>query len=240
MGYVLDDGWDNCAPVARAGNAAFGVYARCGIWVARNLTDGFIPGEIATAYGSPELARKLVDVGLWEAVEGGYLAVDYLELNATAEAVSKRRKTESERKARYRERLAEQAKARRNAGKPGPRGTGRGTPTGQDAGRHAGVTGSLSFSSKEEKGGARPASQGAASAPPDARAEEFEEDPKPVDWRTQAAFGTQRDPNLVDTAITGAAVARAAIRKPARPPDEPAALTRLLSLVPDPPAEEPT
>jgi hypothetical protein len=41
MAYSLDDTWDNCGPVARAGNAAFGVYCRCGIWVARNLTDGF-------------------------------------------------------------------------------------------------------------------------------------------------------------------------------------------------------
>lgn len=233
MGYVLDDGWDNCAPVARAGNAAFGVYARCGIWVARNLTDGFIPGEIATAYGSPELARKLVDVGLWEAVEGGYVAVDYLTLNPTAEVVRARRKAESERKARYREKVSEQAKARKSAGKHGPRGTGRGTPTGRDAGRDAGVTGSLT--SPKGEGGARPAPRGAASAPPSTPALRVEEDPRPVPWRQNKAFGTRPDPELAHTARAGAAAARAAIAKPASTaqPETPA-LSRLLSLVPNP------
>jgi len=165
MGYVLDDGWDNCTPVARSGNAAFGVYVRCGIWVARNLTDGFIPGEIATAYGSPELTRKLVSAGLWEAVEGGYLAADYLRLNPTAEVVSRRRKADAERKARWREKAAKARKQGNRAAQPGPRGTRRGTHASQDAGQDAGRTVSLSFSSKEEKGDARPASQGAASVP---------------------------------------------------------------------------
>lgn len=230
MGYVLDDGWDNCSPVARAGNAAFGVYVRCGIWVARNLTDGFIPGEIATAYGSPEQTRKLVDVGLWETVDGGYLAVDYLTLNATAEKVSKRRKAESERKARYRERLAEQAKARRIAGKPGPRGTRRGTPMGQDAGRDAGLTGSLSF--PKGKGDARPASQGGARVPQSAPALGVEEDPQPVDWRTAKAFGAPPNPEIASTAKAGAAEARKAIKKPKTPPAnaETPALDRLLSI----------
>lgn len=222
MGYVLDDGWDNCTPVARAGNAAFGVYVRCGIWVARNLTDGFIPGEIATAYGSPELTRKLLSVGLWEAVEGGYLAVDYLTLNATAQTVSKRREAEAERKRRYRERLANEAKSRRKAGKRGPGGTVRGTPASRPASKDAGVTGSLSFSSKEEKGGRSPASRGDASVPDAARASPLEEDPKPVDWRKQKAFGVEPDPEIAEVAQRGAAAARAQIKKPKakRAPDE--------------------
>lgn len=104
MAYSLDDGWDNCGPVARAGNACFGLYVRCGIWSARNLTDGLVPGEIAAGYGSPEQARKLVDVGLWEIVDGGYLAVDYLSRNPTAEKVRERQKADAERKAKWRER----------------------------------------------------------------------------------------------------------------------------------------
>ena len=106
MAYALDDSWDNCTPVARAGNACFGLYARCGIWVARNLTDGFVPGEIAAAYGSPEQTRKLVDVGLWEAVEGGYQMPDYLIRNPTAAKVRERQKADAERKARWRDRAA--------------------------------------------------------------------------------------------------------------------------------------
>lgn len=104
MAYSLDDSWDNCTPVVRAGNAAFGVYVRCGIWVARNLTDGFVPGEIATAYGSPELARKLVDVGLWEAAEGGYQDLHYLNRNPSGEKVKAKRAADADRKARWRDR----------------------------------------------------------------------------------------------------------------------------------------
>jgi hypothetical protein len=115
MAYSLDDSWDNCAPVARAGNACFGLYVRCGIWVARNTSDGFVPTEIAAAYGSPEQARKLVDVGLWDVAEGGYVAPDYLSLNPTAETVQARKKADAERKARWRARKTRD-KTRESAG----------------------------------------------------------------------------------------------------------------------------
>lgn len=104
MAYSLDDSWDNCTPVARAGNACFGLYVRCGIWVARNLTDGFVPGEIAAAYGSPEQARKLVDVGLWRPEGGGYRDLHYLDRNPLGEKVLARRKADAERRAKWRER----------------------------------------------------------------------------------------------------------------------------------------
>lgn len=106
MAFSIDDAWDNCSPVARAGNAAFGVYCRCGAWAARNTSDGFVPAEVALAYGSPELARKLVDVGLWEAVDGGWSMPDYLVRNESAERVAARRKADADRKAKQRERLA--------------------------------------------------------------------------------------------------------------------------------------
>lgn len=216
MAYLLDDGWDNCGPVARAGNACFGLYVRCGIWVARNLTDGFVPGEIVSAYGSPEQARKLVDVGLWEAVDGGYLAVDYLTLNKTSTEVSKRRKAESERKARWRENAKNARKSGKKPGKDGPRGTGRGTPTGQDAGQDAGRTVSLSFSSKEEKGGARPATPGAARAPEPAHPPSVEADVENPDWRRMPAFGADRDPAVAERSSARAAEIRASLRRPGR------------------------
>ncbi len=104
MSFSIDDAWDNCGPVARAGNAAFGVYCRCGAWVARNTTDGFIPAEVAAAYASPELARKLVDVGLWEIVDGGWFMPDYLERNESASQVESRRAKDAKRKADWRAR----------------------------------------------------------------------------------------------------------------------------------------
>lgn len=116
MAYWLDDSWDNCTRVARAGNACFGLYVRCGIWVARNLTDGFVPGEIVAGYGSPEQARKLVDVGLWDAVEGGYQLPDYLDRNPPAEKVRARRAADAKRKADSRSRRASQRQSGRSHG----------------------------------------------------------------------------------------------------------------------------
>lgn len=186
MAYSLDDGWDNCTPVARAGNAAFGVYVRCGIWVARNLTDGYIPGEIATAYGSPELARKLVDVGLWEIAEGGYVAVDYLALNPSAEKVKARRKADAERKAKWRDRAHRQRTR---------------DETRESGGSH-GVTPDVTPRSPAPPkggGGARPASLGAARTPNE-----------PTDWRTLPAYG-QVDPDQAAVTLARVAELRAQI-----------------------------
>lgn len=116
MGYIVDDSWDNCGPVLQVGNAAFGVYVRCGVWVARNLTDGFVPAELAAAYGSPEYTRKLVDAGFWEAVDGGYRVVDYLTLNPTGEKVRAKRQAEADRKARWRAKQAERDATRESRG----------------------------------------------------------------------------------------------------------------------------
>jgi hypothetical protein len=209
MSYALDDSWDNCTAVARAGNACFGLYARCGIWVARNTSDGFVPTEIAAAYGSPEQARKLVDVGLWEAVEGGYLAVDYLTLNPTAEKVRERRKADAERKARWRERGARKRVTR--------------DETRESAGSH-GVTPRVSprspAASKEAEG-----------------AQERRGPQDNPDWRTQPAFGTPRDPNDAERALRGAAAARANIRKPAAMTPRRDAGAELLAATQPPPDE---
>lgn len=104
MAFSFDDAWDNGPEVTRAGTAAFGLYCRCGAWSARNLQDGFVPKEIAVAYGSPEWIQKLLVAGLWETVEGGYLAPHFLDRNESAEKVLRRRKADAERKARWRER----------------------------------------------------------------------------------------------------------------------------------------
>jgi 5-methylcytosine-specific restriction endonuclease McrA len=104
MAFSIDDAWDNCTPVARAGNAAFGVYCRCGAWVARNIANGSItepvvPREVAVTYGSPELASKLVDVGLWEAVAGGWSMPHYLLRNQSAELMRRRKTQQAKRNA---------------------------------------------------------------------------------------------------------------------------------------------
>jgi hypothetical protein len=79
-----------------------------------------------------------VDVGLWDVADGGYVAVDYLALNPTAEKVRERRqKADAERKAKLRVRTesALHVKTRESAGSHG--GTDVQTPRSPTASKEA-------------------------------------------------------------------------------------------------------
>lgn len=103
--FQMDDGFETDKRVLRAGRAAFGLYASCGIWVARTLTDGFVSAEIATLYGTREWIEKLTANGLWTPVEDGFDMPDYLTThkNPTAEVVRKRRADAAARKQKQRD-----------------------------------------------------------------------------------------------------------------------------------------
>lgn len=103
MAYSLDDEWENGPMIRRAGVAAFGLYCACGLWVARHLTDGFVPADVAASYGTREWAAKLVDAGFWRVVEGGYHMPHYLDRNPSAEQVRKRRRSAARRQALVRD-----------------------------------------------------------------------------------------------------------------------------------------
>ena len=97
----MDDSIYDDPAVTRAGTAAFGLYARCGVYVARHLLDGFVPSEVAAQYGTPDWRGKLVDAGLWETVPGGYSMPRYLVDNPTREKVLDERKLKAERQQRW-------------------------------------------------------------------------------------------------------------------------------------------
>lgn len=103
--YQMDDGFDSDSRVMRAGTAAFGLYSRCGVWVARNLTDGFVPTEVAALYGTREWIEKLVATGLWSPVEGGFAMPDYLDIhcNKTAARVRELRAAAAARQQKLRD-----------------------------------------------------------------------------------------------------------------------------------------
>lgn len=75
--------------------------AACWLWVCgiaycqRQLSDGFIPKEalpvIGISQGVTRLAARLVSVGLFDAVEGGFLVHDYHDYNDTREEAHQRR-----------------------------------------------------------------------------------------------------------------------------------------------------
>lgn len=79
----------------RAGPAACWLWV-CGIaYCQRQLSDGFIPSEalgmLGVAKGALKLAGQLVTVGLFDAVDGGYLVHDYHDYNDTREEAHQRR-----------------------------------------------------------------------------------------------------------------------------------------------------
>lgn len=99
--FQMDDSLYDDPAVIRAGTAAFGLYARCGDYVARQLLDGVVPSEIATQWGTPEWTGKLLATGLWETVPGGFYMPRYLVDNPSREKVLADRQAKSERQQRW-------------------------------------------------------------------------------------------------------------------------------------------
>jgi hypothetical protein len=99
----MDDSLYDDPAVIRAGTAAFGLYARCGDYVARQLLDGVVPPEIAAQWGTPEWTGKLLAVGLWETVPGGFYMPRYLneDKNPSREKVLADRQAKSDRQQRW-------------------------------------------------------------------------------------------------------------------------------------------
>lgn len=55
-----------------AGNAAIGLWFRCGCWSAEHHRNGFIPDDIARLYAGRDQIKALLAAGLWTQVDGGY------------------------------------------------------------------------------------------------------------------------------------------------------------------------
>jgi hypothetical protein len=118
----LDDQFADHPKIAAAGPLASWLHV-CGLcYCARFLTDGFIPNgqirKLADLDNTVELADKLVEVGIWEKVEGGYQIHDYLEYNPSREQVLATRQARAEAGAVGGQQAAAskaQAKAKQNA-----------------------------------------------------------------------------------------------------------------------------
>jgi hypothetical protein len=89
----IDDQWPNHPKARAAGKNGRALAVASWCWVAANLTDGFIAThDLPLLAAQAEVpakptARRLVEVGLWDECQGGWLVHDYLDRNPSAEKV---------------------------------------------------------------------------------------------------------------------------------------------------------
>jgi hypothetical protein len=115
--FRVDDSLDFHPKVEAAGNTAMGLWVRAGAYSARMLTEGFVAaGMIAKLGGRPKDAARLVEVGLWHVVPGGYRFHQWEQANPTRERVLAERAATAERQRRARERATEERSRRDGAG----------------------------------------------------------------------------------------------------------------------------
>lgn len=127
--FKIDDSAHNHPKWRRAGNAAIGLWARCGSYAANHLTEGIISGAVARDYGTPVQISRLVKVGLWhesghscprcpQPAEDEYVMHDYFEngRNTSKAQAEADRAAAAERQRRRREKQKEA----RSAEEPGP------------------------------------------------------------------------------------------------------------------------
>jgi len=109
--FKVDDHLSMNPKVIAAGNSAMGLWVRGGSWCAANLTDGRLPAAMVQPLGGRTRdAQRLVEVGLWVKVDGGYQFKGWTDYQPTKVEVEAERAANRERQKEYRER-------RRNGGR---------------------------------------------------------------------------------------------------------------------------
>jgi hypothetical protein len=106
----LDDQFPDHPKVVQAGPAAAWLHVCAICYASRYLTDGFVPvgqvRKLADVPDSDALAAKLVQVGLWEAADGGFRVHDYLKYNPSRAQVMAERERNAARQEQWRTRNA--------------------------------------------------------------------------------------------------------------------------------------
>ena len=103
MAWVkLDDQFPDHPKIIAAGGEAAWLYVAGLCYCSAKLTDGMIPSAMISRLtdrrNAPKLADKLVEVGLWEHADGGYMVHDYGDYQPLASLVRARRESETEAK----------------------------------------------------------------------------------------------------------------------------------------------
>lgn len=129
--FKVDDTLAFHAKVMAAGNPAMGLWVRAGAWCAQMLTDGRVPTHVARSLGTARQAKSLVEAGLWETTDGGYVFHDWSadERQPTREQVENKREQWREKKRRQRRNAAGQFDASPGDAPVDSPGTPQGSPT---------------------------------------------------------------------------------------------------------------
>jgi hypothetical protein len=135
--FRVDDVLPFHARVIEAGNAAMGLWVRAGALSAGQLTDGFITTATARSLGSTREIKRLVDVGLWNEVDGGYQFHAWAEDGTGTKRQPTRAEVEAQRRAERDRKAAYRASRRDTDGGPGP--VPPGVPAGHPQGHPADV-----------------------------------------------------------------------------------------------------
>ena len=106
--FKVDDTLHSHPKVRRAGAAAAGVWVTAGSFCMAYKTDGFVPAYYLDGWGKTGAtsARRLVEVGLWEAAEKdgepGYQFHDWTDYQPTSDEIEQDRERARERQRRSR------------------------------------------------------------------------------------------------------------------------------------------
>ncbi|RCH70515.1 hypothetical protein DT019_03220 [Streptomyces sp. SDr-06] len=113
--FKVDDKAHSHPKFMRAGNAALGLWLRCGSYAAQHLTEGIVPGVVVQLYGTAAQSNKLIKAGLWHAhghdcarcpdpQPGDFVIHDFLEdgRNTSRARYEEEKKKARERQAKHR------------------------------------------------------------------------------------------------------------------------------------------
>lgn len=103
--FRIDDNFYIHPKVVAAGNAAVGLWVRCGAYSSAYLLDGMVPTSVAKQLGTRREINALTAAALWvPGADGAFHLPDYLEYNYSADQVRAARTSTADRQQRWRDR----------------------------------------------------------------------------------------------------------------------------------------
>lgn len=100
MWFKVDDKLHDHRKARRAGKSAMGVWVLAGSWSMDNETDGFIPSDVLSRWGTLADAKRLIEAGLWREGthkgEQGWRFHDWSRFQPSAAVTAAKRAKEAE------------------------------------------------------------------------------------------------------------------------------------------------